>query len=721
MRTAAVVSALVVACAGTLLGRQQPSPATPPAPPQQSPPQSSPSPAPQFTAGVNLVEVDVSVTDRNHEPVTNLTSKDFEIREDGHLQPIQLIYLTTLDRMVLASAPPDASAGVQSPDRRAMQQRVFIFFLDTAHLSPAGFARSRDALVTFIKAHLPSANLVGIVANGQMLGKRIGLGRDELLAALAEVKQPNLARYNEMRTFPKLLDEAEASKIARSDERALDDAAARACTEQPGQCRGAGGDDLVRNELVAKAAHLAAEIQRDTLTTLAALESLANGLGRIPGPKQVTVFSEGFYTDDTTAWLKQTVTMAARNGVHFSTFDARGIARDLRSTDFLDASPLAASGDVTALGSDPNADALTSLALDTGGRRFFNYNNLTEPLEQLSRETSTYYVLGFRPAKAFDGTYRTLDVKVLRPDVTVRARRGYVAVHQPPTPAPSAEASIPGSTPGTPNASMPSPGDKGTSALEVLRLATGRSGIGAVRPPDDAPVSRPDSLALVTKLADAPAGAGASAPAEASRLAHEGWQLYARGQVEDAREKLAAAAAAAPGVAWIAYALGQAEFTLQHLDAAASAFEQVRKALPAYEPAYFDLADSYLQLQRQGDALAVLREAARRWPDDPETHLAVGCVLVRRNALDDAVDSFKRAIAIAPDNGNAHFNLALTYHLIYIRFVGSSTSNALAASMLGARNRDLAIAEYRKYLELGGPFAEDARRALAALGWSAGD
>ena len=145
----------------------------------------------------------------------------------------------------------------------------------------------------------------------------------------------------------------------------------------------------MRQQIESKGQRIAAETQRDTSLTLMALESLANGLARLPGPKQVAVFSEGFYTDDTSAWLKTVVGIAARNGVHFSTFDARGIGKNIRSQNFLDAAPVTSSGDLTSLDTDATADVLTSLALDTGGDRVFNYNNFREPLDKLARETST--------------------------------------------------------------------------------------------------------------------------------------------------------------------------------------------------------------------------------------------------------------------------------------------------------------------------------------------
>ena len=54
-------------------------------------------PTAQFAAGVDIVEVEVSVTDKSGRPITDLTARDFDLREDGQPQAIQAIYLATLD------------------------------------------------------------------------------------------------------------------------------------------------------------------------------------------------------------------------------------------------------------------------------------------------------------------------------------------------------------------------------------------------------------------------------------------------------------------------------------------------------------------------------------------------------------------------------------------------------------------------------------------------
>ena len=169
-------------------------------------------------------------------------------------------------------------------------------------------------------------------------------------------------------------------------------------------------------------------------------------------------------------------------------------------------------------------------------------------------------------------------------------------------------------------------------------------------------------------------------------MALDGWQLYAKGRVEEARDRLATAASRAPGTAWIQYALGQAEFTLQHFEPAIASFERVRKNLPDYEPVYFDLADSYLQLGQPGDALTVVRDAERRWPNDSETHNAAGCILIRRQAYEDAAKAFQRAIIAAPADGLASFQPG-AYDLTYEKVVRSSSMSATAMTCSEQRNR----------------------------------
>jgi hypothetical protein len=73
-------------------------------------------------------------------------------------------------------------------------------------------------------------------------------------------------------------------------------------------------------------------------------------------------------------------------------------------------------------------DSLRELSEETGGVAFVNRNNVDEAFDRIVAENSSYYVLGYyAPNDRRDGRFRRIDVRVTRPGVTVRARRGYVA------------------------------------------------------------------------------------------------------------------------------------------------------------------------------------------------------------------------------------------------------------------------------------------------------
>ena len=101
--------------------------------------------------------------------------------------------------------------------------------------------------------------------------------------------------------------------------------------------------------------------------------------------------------------------------------------------------PLAGAGDMTPLSFDENADALASLAIDTGGEMVQNRNDLKPGIDFIARTTGTYYVLGLATSKPMDGSYRRIDVKVVAPGLTVRARKGYVANAKPSDATPAAD------------------------------------------------------------------------------------------------------------------------------------------------------------------------------------------------------------------------------------------------------------------------------------------
>ena len=73
-------------------------------------------------------------------------------------------------------------------------------------------------------------------------------------------------------------------------------------------------------------------------------------------------------------------------------------------------------------------DSLHVLANNTDGRAIVNRNDLAAGMKQIMRDASGYYLLGYTSAAApTDGRFHTIDVRVKRPNVEVRSRKGYWA------------------------------------------------------------------------------------------------------------------------------------------------------------------------------------------------------------------------------------------------------------------------------------------------------
>jgi TolA-binding protein len=497
--------------------------------------------------------------------------------------------------------------------------------------------------------------------------------------------------------------------IIHGDNVVLQEAIRRACIDDPNACQTKiDVEGLIRQ----KATMLADTVRAETASTLRSLIALMNGLARIDGRKTVFFLTEGFLAEQSWPFVEQAVGLAARANARVYTLDARGLDRSGMADHLAGANPSGDDGMLNLLKQfDMGIDSVNSLAVDSGGFVVRNHNYFDKAVEQIVAEAGTYYVLGYRPTKAPDGKFRRLSVHVARPGLVVRARRGYMATPReatttpaaavPPTPipfpVPVAEATAaPMASPAAPGAPEPSAVTGGAAPAAAATSVPSRSSLRF----------RPDALAHVETL-------GQNSPADTDATA--GWAAYQRGDLESARVSLAAAARRGSARPWVFYALGQSQYALRQYQDAAGAWEQVRSTTPEFKPVYFDLVDAYLQLKDYDKATRVLRDGETRWQRDPERLNALGVVQVARGSLDDAVQSFEQAIAAAPAEGTAYFNLGKACELRYLknrRFIRQT-----GQWMANGNDRNKAIASYTRYLEIGGAFENSARDGLSRLGW----
>ncbi|HEV7675488.1 MAG TPA: VWA domain-containing protein [Candidatus Angelobacter sp.] len=72
---------------------------------------------------------------------------------------------------------------------------------------------------------------------------------------------------------------------------------------------------------------------------------------------------------------------------------------------------------------------MNSVAEQTGGKAFYNTNDLNRAIRDSMEDGSTYYTLGYYPEnKDWDGRFRRISLKVTRPGIKLHYRQGFYAV-----------------------------------------------------------------------------------------------------------------------------------------------------------------------------------------------------------------------------------------------------------------------------------------------------
>ena len=81
----------------------------------------------------------------------------------------------------------------------------------------------------------------------------------------------------------------------------------------------------------------------------------------------------------------------------------------------------------TGRGLTARLESLRTLAADTDGMAIVQTNDLESGFKRIVADLSSYYLLGYYSDRRMDGRFHSIRVRVKRPGVQVRARRGYLA------------------------------------------------------------------------------------------------------------------------------------------------------------------------------------------------------------------------------------------------------------------------------------------------------
>jgi VWFA-related protein len=383
---------------------------------------------PSFRSDVNFVEVHAVVTDERGTFIRDLTRHDFQIFEDGRPQTPVVFELIDLPATRAASATPsfgEIESDVRS-SARTFDGRLYVFVLDDLHTTTLRSPHVRQAAANFIDEHLGPNDMAAIVYTS---------GRQDAAQELTASRR--LLRESVAKFQGRKLPSASAERLAvHLRERDMDGAArseddAGASSSRPSVDRRV--DDPFD-----------AERGFNARRSLEMVRDVAQWLTDVKGRRKALVFfSEGIdydiydvFNNKAASGLiddaRDAIAAAQRANVSIYAVDPRGLTQlGDQSIEVASLSPDA----TVEYGSSRDfqrelllsQESLLWLAEDTGGIALVRTNDIRGGLRRIAEDNSRYYVLGYTSDQSKKpGRFRSIEVKVNRPGVKVRARRGYL-------------------------------------------------------------------------------------------------------------------------------------------------------------------------------------------------------------------------------------------------------------------------------------------------------
>ena len=396
-----------------------------------------------------LVVVDVVALDHKGTPVTDLKAEDFSLQEEGSAQKISIF---SFQRAIAPEGGQPLTQETLPPTRITNLPRfkttgtLNVLLLDGINVTSSNQKYTREQMLKFLEK-LPAGQPIAVYAMGSKLRMLQDFTSD-----------PSLLR--------------EAVRKAKDNSMGVRRESSNAADLPPGMLEAmpAGmlqiilrfGQDQVINQMD----------QRVSLT-LEQLSALARNLAGYPGRKNLIWLSEAFpdflvptnsdpsgkngsshsgvqpliknyqaQIDHTTDLLSNA--QVAVYPVDAGTVGNRDSYSSLSNTDsngnYLGNS--ARGMTPQGMGSQQGAEisrgsensfsshaTMNSVADQTGGRAFYNTNNIDKAIRESMEDGSTYYTLGYYPDnKSWDGHFRRITVKVARAGVKLHYRQGFFAV-----------------------------------------------------------------------------------------------------------------------------------------------------------------------------------------------------------------------------------------------------------------------------------------------------
>ena len=420
---AALLLVATLSVAASAQQPQTPPPQTPAQQPQPTPQTEAPAgqQQPVFRTGINFVRVDVIVSDKTGTPVSSLTANDFEVLEDGKPQSIEQF------RLIKVSGNPEVG---EAPARQIRSQydeeteaarddvRLFVIFFDDYHTRVGSALSVKEPLTKFVETQLGPNDLVAMMYPLTPLDAvSITRNHRSIISAIQKFEGRKF-RYDPRNEFEQKYAQY-PTEVVENIRNQVVMTALRGLATRLGALREG------RKAIIFVSEGFTTMLPPQMRDANAQLPGLGNPNARDPFAGEnndredtMMVFSQA----DLMSQLRDVFDAANRNNAAFYTLDPRGLAGaefgiDENISMRTDSKYLQASQDI-----------LRTLASETDGRAIVNRNDLGKGLAQMVRDSSAYYLIGYNSSQApNDGRFHEIKVRVKKPGLDVRARKGYWA------------------------------------------------------------------------------------------------------------------------------------------------------------------------------------------------------------------------------------------------------------------------------------------------------
>ncbi len=381
---------------------------------------------------VNVVNVQVFVTDKQGNPITGLTADDFEVYEDK--RPVAISNFFAVEGSRLASsgtAEATADVAVERPPLPESlpllpeEQRLYlVVYIDNFNIRPFNRNRVFRRLRQFLSQKVAKGDQVMLVSYDRSLHIRhpFTTSADAVAAALFDLETLSghaLHYDSDHRDTLREIDEAES--ISEASWRVTQFAESR------------------YNDL-----SFALDGLKEVVESLAGIEGrkallyVSDGLPMIPGEDLFHALHYKFQESSALSRMRdfdlsrdfQRLTDAANtNGVTFYTIDAAGLRVATSATAERDRYSSTPGMDtmVDSIRISNLQSPLLFMADRTGGTAIINTNDVGDGLARIAEDFGSYYSLGYGPGHSGDGRYHRIEVKLKddRKGVRIRHRNGY--------------------------------------------------------------------------------------------------------------------------------------------------------------------------------------------------------------------------------------------------------------------------------------------------------